>query len=185
MTDLNALPGLAFGVELRRLREAAGLTQKGLSDLIPYSDTLVGFVETGYRLPPAALVTACEKLFDARGVLDRLAALARVFGRPTAPLPDLLAAARGLRLADPLLVPGLLQTEDYAYALLQAANTARDEIDHVLATRPCLATLLDRSPSCTPGSSSTRHPSTALSAAPPCSPASSPRCSRSPRPAGW
>jgi transcriptional regulator with XRE-family HTH domain len=149
MTDINALPALEFGAELRRQRVRAGMTQERLAAALHYTDALVGFVETGKRLPTPTFADACDALFLTGGHLARMCALARRFGRPAASLTDLLAAAVTLRLSDPLFVPDLAQTTDYARALLHATYPAADLVDAALDARPRLSELLDASPELT------------------------------------
>jgi len=56
VTHINVLdPGASpldyYGFELRRHREAAGLTQKQLGSIINYTGSLVGQIETARKLP--------------------------------------------------------------------------------------------------------------------------------------
>jgi hypothetical protein len=51
-----------------------------------------------------------------------------------------------LRLSDPLFVPDLAQTSDYARALLHAAPTPPQRVERVLDTRPRLSDLIEHSP---------------------------------------
>jgi transcriptional regulator with XRE-family HTH domain len=144
--DLNALPALHFGTELRLLRERAGWTQRQLGELLHYSDALVGFVETATRPPTQRFADACDVVFATRGHLGRLSQLVRRFGAVNAPLDELLGAATSLRISDPLLVPAFAQTDDYARAVLQAHHVPADAIDPLLDARPRLTTLLAASP---------------------------------------
>lgn len=49
--DPNASRAAAFGAELRRLREEAGLTQADLGRRVGYSASQIGAVEVGKRSP--------------------------------------------------------------------------------------------------------------------------------------
>ncbi|NUO43013.1 MAG: helix-turn-helix domain-containing protein, partial [Streptomyces sp.] len=56
MTHINVLdPGASpldyYGYELRRLREAAGLSQKQLGEILNYTGSLIGQIETARKVP--------------------------------------------------------------------------------------------------------------------------------------
>ncbi|PIB07019.1 transcriptional regulator [Streptomyces sp. HG99] len=115
------LPGVwsAYGVLLQHLRKRAGLNQQQLGDAIGYSLEQVASVEQGRRPAKAAFTTAAERVLKAGGVLDVLqdevdrAKLPRFFRNFA-----LIEAEVVSRFSyDPLLVPGLLQTEGYARAV--------------------------------------------------------------------
>lgn len=144
--NLNALPGLFFGTELRRLREHHAWTQSDLAARTGFSDALVGYLENAHRVPSERFAAACDAAFDTGTYLSRLCGLARQFGTPTPPLRELLASATSLHLADPLVVPTLAQTDDYARAVLAASCLPDDTIDRLLASRVTLTDLLDANP---------------------------------------
>ncbi|MFJ8129779.1 helix-turn-helix domain-containing protein [Streptomyces hydrogenans] len=115
------LPGVwsAYGVLLQYLRKRAGLSQQQLADAIGYSLEQVASVEQGRRPAKAAFTTAVERALEAGGVLEALqgevdrAKLPRFFRNFA------LIETEGVSRFDyePLLVPGLLQTEAYARAV--------------------------------------------------------------------
>ncbi|MFJ3639482.1 Scr1 family TA system antitoxin-like transcriptional regulator [Streptomyces sp. NPDC090108] len=115
------VPGVwsAYGVLLQYLRKRAGLNQQQLGDAIGYSLEQVASVEQGRRPAKAAFTAAAEEVLEAGGVLEALqgevdrAKLPRFFRNFA-----LIEAEVVSRFSyDPLLVPGLLQTEAYARAL--------------------------------------------------------------------
>ncbi|MEV5126079.1 helix-turn-helix transcriptional regulator [Streptomyces decoyicus] len=104
---------------LQYLRKRAGLSQQQLGDAIGYSLEQVASVEQGRRPAKAAFTMAAERVLEAGGVLEALqgevdrAKLPRFFRNFA-----LIEAEVVSRFSyDPLLVPGLLQTEAYARAL--------------------------------------------------------------------
>ncbi|PWI07920.1 transcriptional regulator [Streptomyces sp. NWU339] len=112
----------AYGKLVRLFRERAGLTQQALAEAIGYSLEQVASVEQGRRPAKATFTEAAERVLEAGGAL-------RVLQEDVdrAKLPfffqdfALLEAEAVSRFSyDPLLVPGLLQTEAYAQALLEA-----------------------------------------------------------------
>nr|WP_239149319.1 helix-turn-helix transcriptional regulator [Streptomyces sp. SID12501] len=115
------MPGVwsAYGVLLQYLRKRAGLNQQQFGDAIGYSLEQVASVEQGRRPAKAAFTVAAERVLEAGGVLEALqgevdrAKLPRFFRNFA-----LIEAEVVSRFSyDPLLVPGLLQTEGYARAV--------------------------------------------------------------------
>lgn len=115
------LPGAwsAYGRLLQYLRMQAGLSQQELGEAIGYSLEQVASVEQGRRPAKAAFTTAADRVLDARGVLEVLqdevdrAKLPRFFRNFALIEAEVLSRFS----YDPLLVPGLLQTEAYARAV--------------------------------------------------------------------
>ncbi|MGP3756156.1 helix-turn-helix domain-containing protein [Streptomyces sp. IBSNAI001] len=138
----------AYGKLVRLFRERAGLTQQGLADVIGYSLEQVASVEQGRRPAKAAFTEAAERVLDAGGAL-------RVLQEDVdrAKLPEffrdfaLLEAEAVSRFSyDPMLVPGLLQTEAYAQTLLEAHFPPLDDetIEQRVAARMSRHALLAR-----------------------------------------
>ncbi|MFE2279678.1 helix-turn-helix domain-containing protein [Streptomyces sp. NPDC059454] len=115
------LPGAwaAYGRLLQHLRKRAGLNQQQLGEAIDCSLEQVASVEQGRRPAKAAFTRAADRVLEAGGVLEVLqdevdrAKLPRFFRNFA-----LIEAEVVSRFSyDPLLVPGLLQTEGYARAV--------------------------------------------------------------------
>jgi transcriptional regulator with XRE-family HTH domain len=150
--DPETNPAAFLGGELRRARVAAGFSsQDALAAKLGFDRTVIAKAETGERPPTddvlAAWCMAC-RLDDA--LFGRLVVLAR---RADGPVPtwfeDWLQAegeAQSLRIWSPTLVPGLLQTAEYARALFLAeqTDTSDDAIDALVAARLERQTILDR-----------------------------------------
>jgi Domain of unknown function (DUF5753) len=80
---------------------------------------------------------------------------------------DIEAQATVLRWYEPLVVPGLLQTEDYARAILSARPDGNlSDLDEQVAARLARQNILDRTGAPSSGASSTSTSCTAPSAAP-------------------
>ena len=128
-------PEGVFGAELRHYRERAGLSQTELAALVNVSHDVISKIETGER-PPARDFP--ERL-DAVPELDTRDGLARLWGWLQSSArhraypgwfdrwPDLEATAAILRWYEPLVVPGLLQTTEYARAVLRTRIGDTDE----------------------------------------------------------
>jgi transcriptional regulator with XRE-family HTH domain len=152
-SDRDGTPQGVFGKELRYYRERAGLSQTELAALVNVSHDVVSKIETGDRAPAEGFP---ERL-DAVPELDTRGGLARVWGnlrkglRHQAvpgwfqPWRHFEALAATLRSYEPLLVPGLLQAEDYARAILAVRpGGRRDDLDEQVAARMERQTILER-----------------------------------------
>jgi transcriptional regulator with XRE-family HTH domain len=156
--DPSASVGAFFGAELRRYREAADLSQERLGEIIGYSGRLVGLVETARRAPSRDLAERCDAALGTDGTLVRLWPL---LNRDRFPswfhgYADLEATAAEIRTYQVQVVYGLLQTEEYARAVLGSGPprvasrveeyvAARMERQRILArpTPPMLWVILD------------------------------------------
>ena len=148
--DPSAGPLQFFGAELRRARTAVGLSQDQLGQRLGYSGAQVGKVETGERAPAQDFAEACDRAFpDVGGLFGRIHQLARRWdgGYPSwfAEWVDSERNATSLRSWEPLLIPGLLQTTDYARAILAAdPETTEDQLDELVSARLERQAILDR-----------------------------------------
>lgn len=123
-----------FGAELRRLRADADLSQEQLAEQINYSPALVGVVETARRMPSRDFASRCDAALQTDGALARLWPLVTRDVLPTWFRPwvqDVESEATTLRSWEPLIIPGLLQTPDYARALLGAFVIASNKTETV------------------------------------------------------
>lgn len=85
-------------------------------------------------------------MFESGAYLGRLCVLARAFGAPAAPYAAALCQASMIQTGDPLLVPALAQTDDYARAAMAAHHLPDERIDALVACRVRLADLLASRP---------------------------------------
>lgn len=127
-----------FAEELRLARTGAGMSQTALAEALSYSAALVAKVETGERRPSLDFARRCDAVFGADGRFERIQR--RISRETVVPWfrdwPGIEAEATALRSFEPLYVPGLLQTEAYARAILDGAGLfASDEIEQQVANR--------------------------------------------------
>ncbi|MEI5527282.1 helix-turn-helix transcriptional regulator [Streptomyces brasiliscabiei] len=115
-----------FGEVLRHYREGALLTQETLARQIPCDRSQVAKIEAGTRVPSDQFAKRCDEVLDTGGVLARM--WEKIDWYPAVQHPDwferrveMEAEAVGLREYQERLVPGLLQTADYARALFSLA----------------------------------------------------------------
>src|SRR6266496_2520245 len=150
--DRAGTPAGVFGAELRFYRTRAGLSQKDLAARANVSHDVISKIETGER-PPAE---DFPPRLDAIPELDTRAALTRLWDHLKKgqkqrlygwfqEWADIEAQATVLRWYEPLVVPGLLQTEDYARAILSARPDGNlDDLDEQVAARLARQAILDR-----------------------------------------
>jgi transcriptional regulator with XRE-family HTH domain len=137
-----------FGAELRRLRTQAGVSQEDLAQQIAYSASLVGMIETARRAPARDFAERCDAALDTGGALARLWPLVSQEALPRwfRPFAEIEREATSLRTWEPLIVPGLLQTEDYARALITGwqPGDGADTVEQQVSARMERQHLLDR-----------------------------------------
>lgn len=140
-------PRAFYGAELRRLREAAGLSQGELGSRAFCSGTYIGLFEAGERRPQLELSRSLDELLGSGEHLQRLCRLARTskVAGYFADAVELQARASSIDSYTAMLVPGLLQTESYARALTRAAHpyAATEVVEGHVTTRMERAQLLD------------------------------------------
>jgi transcriptional regulator with XRE-family HTH domain len=136
-----------FADELRAARDRAGLTQDELAARVNYSTTLIAMVEGLKRVPQADLAARLDDVLATPGTFGRLQERLRVlpFAASFRPFVAFEETATALRSFEHVLVPGLLQTEAYARAVLATVpNIAPDDLDELVASRLARQEILDR-----------------------------------------
>ncbi|MGW4407158.1 helix-turn-helix domain-containing protein [Nonomuraea sp. NPDC004702] len=146
--DPRLTPVQRFGKELARTRREHDLTQVVLGRRLGCSSSLIAHIEKGDRTPKPDFAAGCDQVF-ATG--DRFARLCRSITSPSGPgwylrwTDEIEPAATVLRSWDPLLIPGLLQTEDYARAVFRGdlAGTSEQDVDDGVNARMRRQLILD------------------------------------------
>ncbi|MFI5862378.1 Scr1 family TA system antitoxin-like transcriptional regulator [Streptomyces sp. NPDC051546] len=118
--DPSASPLDYYGSELRRLREAAGLKQAQLGDIIFCAASLVGQIETARKVPTRDFSERVDAALGTGGVFSRLVGLVLRSQLPTwfQAYAEMEAKAAYISTFQAQLIYGLLQTEAYARAVL-------------------------------------------------------------------
>ena len=140
-----------LALELLRRREAAGLTREEAARQLEWSTSTIFRIETGRSRPQPGNVRVLLELYGVSGPerdgLIRLAREARQPGwwhsfRDVLPNPyevfiGLEAGAASIRNFEPIVIPGLLQTEDYARQTLRNGpeELDRDDIERLVQVR--------------------------------------------------
>ncbi|MFF4891646.1 helix-turn-helix domain-containing protein [Micromonospora chersina] len=124
--------------QLRRLRLKAELSQEEFGKLVHFSGSQVSAVELGQRPLDRFFLKRADEVLGTGGLLTSLLKLAERDGQPSWFRPWLEAErqAQQLRCYQPSLIPGLLQTENYARAMIRTDDMlSEDEVERRLAVR--------------------------------------------------
>ena len=134
--------------ELRQARTGAGMSQEDLGRAINYSSSLVSAVENGQRPPMTEYLMSVDRALNTGGLFERLLTDLVSIDRAPVWLRDWIVFEREallLRWFQPLLVPGLLQTEEYARAVLEWGGLLDPgEVERSVASRMERQEILDR-----------------------------------------
>ncbi|WP_237108010.1 helix-turn-helix transcriptional regulator [Nonomuraea sp. MG754425] len=144
-------PRVRFSAEMRRLREAAELSQAAVAARLGCTQTQVSRLEKATRTPSRSDAERLDLLFGTSGGGSFAQLHERIVSQPGNPPwfrnwaeeiePTLLV----LRSWDPLLVPGLLQTEAYARHIFSHGPRIKpDEVDERVEARMRRQRILDR-----------------------------------------
>ncbi|WP_329623762.1 helix-turn-helix transcriptional regulator [Streptomyces sp. NBC_01255] len=142
--DPSASPLDYYGSELRRLREEAGLNQQQLGDIVFCTASLIGQIETAKKVPTRRFSEQLDAALMTGGVFSRLVGLVLKSQLPTwfQPYAEMEAKAACIYSFQAQLVDGLLQTPEYARAVLGART--EDDLDAKVAARLERQRILDR-----------------------------------------
>ncbi|MGI8309985.1 helix-turn-helix domain-containing protein [Saccharopolyspora hattusasensis] len=149
-----------LGAELRKLREEAGLSLKAAAAELDKSESWLSRSETGDRSIGVDDVSALLSVYGVRGSdHERLLMMARnltsstwwtasVFEIPAqlAAFQTLEARATRITMAAVALVPGLLQTVEYARALVDALEVPSEDRPHRVSLRIGRQIILSQEP---------------------------------------
>ncbi|MFF9626277.1 helix-turn-helix domain-containing protein [Streptomyces griseosporeus] len=139
-----------FGSLLRFFREQAGMTQEALGQHVGYSKSQVAMVERGERAPKGQFVEVADERLGAQGALmtaSRKLTLSR-FPSWFADYAELEAKATAIYMYANHVIPGMLQTEDYARGVFLSAcpPLEDDEIESSIEARLSRQQVLRRKP---------------------------------------
>jgi transcriptional regulator with XRE-family HTH domain len=146
-------PEGVFGKAVKFFRERAGLSLGELAALSNYSKTVISKIENGRRPPADGFPERMDAILElnTEGWLTqwwewlkdsaRHAAYPGWFDR----WPDFEAMARMLRWYEPLVLPGLVQTDQYARSVLRTRiGDTDEEISDMVAARLARQSILDK-----------------------------------------
>jgi transcriptional regulator with XRE-family HTH domain len=146
-----------LGIELRRLREEAGLTIDRVAERLECSDSKISRIETGQVGATPRDVRDMLEIYgvgdEQRAELMQIAREARQKGWwhaygdvPVPPAVAFEAEAFSMSVYQSLVVPGLLQTADYARAVLRGTRPelAPDQLERRVELRMARQSLLTK-----------------------------------------
>ncbi|MFE5870102.1 helix-turn-helix domain-containing protein [Streptomyces roseifaciens] len=118
-----------LGNQFMMWRQEAGLSREEVAEAVGYSSEMVRSVEQGRRACPPRMAEIADELFGARGKLKAgLSYLTREkFPERSKEFFAFEAEAVVLWSYQPMLIPGLLQTDEYARALMAGGRPLLDE----------------------------------------------------------
>lgn len=132
----------ALATLLREARETSGLSVRGLARKLGVAHTTVSRWETGFNVPNMADVATTLAHLGVSGVeRTKILAVAEDAARPDwlatgmpkavggAAITDMERTATAMTEWSPLLVPGLLQTADYARAILAGSTRPGPDVE--------------------------------------------------------
>ncbi len=148
MSDVETTALSVFAAELRGWRQRLGWSQVECGEKIAFSASLVGAVETCKRTPTLDFARRCDEVLETPGTFIRLQELIAREAYPSwfAPVISFEREAARVHGWELGVVPGLLQTEDYARAVIRACRPrdSDETIDRTVAARLDRQQLLGR-----------------------------------------
>jgi transcriptional regulator with XRE-family HTH domain len=146
-----------LGAELRRRRDAAGVTIEGVAERLECSASKISRIETGHTTATPRDVRDMLEIYGVVGSeADELVQISREARQKgwwhpysavlTSAYVGLEAAAHSVRCYEQQVVPGLLQTEDYARAMIRAArpDVSAEEVERRVRVRLGRQSLLNQ-----------------------------------------
>ncbi|MFI9238951.1 helix-turn-helix domain-containing protein [Streptomyces sp. NPDC053079] len=139
-----------FGSQFQLWRHDAGVSREELAEAVQYSVELIKSVEQGRRRVPARVAEIADEMFGARGKLKAGLSYLTKESLPMRAHDFMQRESEAVMHSsyETVLIPGLLQTEPYARALLSGTwpPVEQDVADVRLATRLSRQALLTRKP---------------------------------------
>lgn len=138
---------MLLGNLLRKMREQVGMSREDLGTAIGHTGSTIANIETGYRAPTPDQARRLDRVFKQPGTFEDLEN--RLHGLPFSsgfrPFAPYEAEASVVRIFESTLVPGLLQTSEYARAILTTHPGATpDLVEERLQGRLERQRILDR-----------------------------------------
>ncbi|MEU5160261.1 helix-turn-helix transcriptional regulator [Streptomyces sp. NPDC020875] len=132
-----------FGSRLLKLRIEHGWSQSDLATKAHTTGAMISYVEHAKRVPSADLARDLDQAFGTDFFAEFYPFVIR-YAYPSWFLPyvELEGQAAAIRMFDSQVIPGLLQTEDYARATLAAMRP--DRLDDLLAARMTRQAIFER-----------------------------------------
>lgn len=145
MANNRMTPRSFLAKQIRRLRGSMSdpetgkeLTTAGLAKLVYRSESLVKAWESGRRVPQPEDLQRLDEIFDTKGILEELGKDLVKDERAPEWMDrwlEIEEKACQLLTYQPLLIPGLLQTPEYAHAVIEKSGRQIDDIEKQVQRR--------------------------------------------------
>src|SRR6266567_4736905 len=139
MATVKASAMSKFAKQLRGWRNKLGWSQTELAAKLGYSNALVSQIEQQQKPPSAEFAEKCDKVFDTPATFADLQELVAREAWPSyfAPVIDAETRATQIHEWELRVVPGLLQTEEYARSVIRAGQPriSPDELERKVTSR--------------------------------------------------
>ncbi|MFI1797934.1 helix-turn-helix domain-containing protein [Streptomyces sp. NPDC020379] len=140
-----------FGAKMRAYRERAdNMSLDALAGVVKISKSHLSRIEAADVMPPPELPAVLDVAFGTDGIFEELYRLARKEIHPDKYRRRMELEARSRVIGEYAghIVPGLVQTEDYARALFRISNpkASADEVEELVTARLSRQTLLRTDP---------------------------------------
>ncbi|MFI0719347.1 helix-turn-helix domain-containing protein [Streptomyces sp. NPDC021224] len=139
-------PRVKYGEELRLRREAGGLTQVQLGELVILSPSMIAHIEAGRRKPSLDDARRLDQVLCTEGFFVRFLPTlnGKRFAEHFNDAADAEQRAVAIYSYAVSLVPGIFQTERYARAVFRAqhANYVPEKVDKLVVNRLARAEIL-------------------------------------------
>jgi transcriptional regulator with XRE-family HTH domain len=140
----------AVGRLLRVCREAAGVTVSELSEAMGYGEDMIRKIERGARIPRPEFLDRADQFLKAQGHLRAFMEDMKKarYPKKVRELAEMEGRAVEMLLYSNHNIHGLLQTEEYARALLRTWRPAYslDELERMVGARMARKSVFERSP---------------------------------------
>jgi transcriptional regulator with XRE-family HTH domain len=138
MAGNHLTPRAFLAREIRLAREAKGMSAAALGKAVFVSESLVRAWESGRYIPKPDQIDDLEKALGTNGILARMAE--DLVNNEAVPefMGKWLTVERGARILltyQPMLIPGLLQTEDYAREVIVKSGRLVNDISERVQAR--------------------------------------------------
>lgn len=138
-------PRARFAADLAECRKVAKMTQATLASRIRCHESLISHIENGRRAPTRDIAEEADRVFGLDGHFAAL--FTKISQSPTLGwfarwVEEIEPRAVILQSWDPLLIPGILQTSDYARAIFQTTSTP-EQVDERVQARTSRIAIFD------------------------------------------
>lgn len=138
MADNHLTPREFLAKEIRLAREANGMSRASVGKAVFVSESLVAAWESGRYVPKPDQMEALEQVLKTNGYLGRMAGDLVTDEAVPEFMGKWLTVERGARIFQtyqPMLIPGLLQTEDYAREVILKSGRVINDIEERVRSR--------------------------------------------------